>query len=335
MSLCSDDAMGGNAGAVGHQARCVSTSAPFGSSGVPIRIVRLDIWFHYDVSSRELTVDYTPVSVDKEGSDHQLSDYRTQFHPSTIGEDLTHKLARLAEYSESQLTPAQIEIDGVAGQGISRLWYIQVVPDRFGNRELHTAYYVGPDDRTPHERVIDQTEATKRFIDNIYPMCEQLAWAHLRERLGQPPGPRSNPKRKVFISYRKGSGARQRFVEAIAHRLGREGFVPWFDEWEIKAGDSIARELASGFQDVYAIVVGLSADYPAGRWAREEMETAITKRIEENIRVIPVLYKDGERPELLRSLRYVDCRDHSENNFERQFSDMIDALNEVDLNPYR
>jgi TIR domain len=80
---------------------------------------------------------------------------------------------------------------------------------------------------------------------------------------------------------------------------------------------------------VLTILVG------AGRWAREEMEPAITKRTEENIRIIPVLDEECERPELLRTLRYVDCRDHRESNFERQFSDMIDALNEVEVNPYR
>jgi hypothetical protein len=217
--------------------------------------------------------------------------------------------------------------------------YIQVVPDAapsfFGVRKLHAIYLVGADNAIPQTRVVEQTDAIRRLVDNIYPLCEQLAWAHLRERLGQPAGPRTNPKRKVLLSYRKGNADRQRFVETVAHRLGREGFVPWFDEWEIKAGDSIAGEIASGFRDVYAIIMVLSADYPDGPWARVEMETAITKRVEENLRIIPVLYEDCERPELLRRLRYVDCRDHSEENFERQFSDVIDALNEVDLNPYR
>ena len=308
----------------------------------PLRVLRFDLWFHYEMPARELVIDYAPITRDEASQEHKLTDYHAQFRLANdaIPENLRQKLARLADYSESQLTAPEIEIEGIPARGEPRLWYFQVVPDpdavqQFGIRRLHVTYYLTPTDRNAAERDVALTEAARRLIDNIYPMCEQLAWSHLRERLGHPAQPTTNPKRKVFLSYRKGNDQRQRFVEAIAHRLGREGFLPWFDQWEIKAGDSIARELSSGFQDVYGIVIVLSADYPSGRWAREEMETAITKRTEENIRIIPILYEDCERPELLRPLRYVDCRDHSEGNFERQFSDVIDALNELELNPYR
>lgn len=307
----------------------------------PLRVLRFDLRFHYEMAARKLVIDYTPVARDKAGQEHQLTDYHAQFRLANdaIPENLRQKLARLAEYAESQLTVPEIEIEGIPARGAPRLWYFQVSPypvvPQFGIHQLRVTYYLTPTDRSAAERDVELTEAARRLIDNIYPMCEQLAWSHLRERLGHPTRPTTNPKRKVFLSYRKSKDERQRFVEAIAHRLGREGFLPWFDQWEIKAGDSIARELTSGFQDVYGIVIVLSADYPSGHWAREEIETAIAKRTEENIRIIPILYEDCERPELLRPLRYVDCRDHFEGNFERQFSDVIDALNEIELNPYR
>jgi TIR domain len=79
----------------------------------------------------------------------------------------------------------------------------------------------------------------------------------------------------------------------------------------------------------------LTADYPDGRWAREELENAIAQRVEREIKVIPILYEPCERPELLRSLRYVDCTSHEPDLFEGQFLQIIDALNEIDLNPYR
>jgi hypothetical protein len=166
-------------------------------------------------------------------------------------------------------------------------------------------------------------------------MCEQLAWNRLREVSGVPVAPSSTGKKKVLISYRKTRGELRDFAKAVAHRLGREGFLPWFDEWEIRAGDSIARELEGALHEVYGIVLVLSRDYPGERWAREELEGAITKRVEQGIRVIPILYEECERPELLRSLSYVDCTDHSEEQFERQFLRIIDALNEIELNPYR
>jgi len=48
-----------------------------------------------------------------------------------------------------------------------------------------------------------------------------------------------------------------------------------------------------------------------------------------------VTIPDNPRPELLRTLRYVDCTSHAETQIERQFRDLIDALNEIELNPYR
>jgi hypothetical protein len=173
-----------------------------------------------------------------------------------------------------------------------------------------------------------------RLIESLIPTCEQLAWEDLRKRLGHPE-PGADHRKKVLISYRKGSIERQRFVEAIAHRLGREHFVPWYDEWEIKAGDSIARGIATGLENVYAMILVLTPDYPGERWAREEFESAITKRTEHGIRVIPVIYEPCQRPELLRTLRYVDCTSHEEAQIERQFLNLIDALNEIELNPYR
>lgn len=82
-------------------------------------------------------------------------------------------------------------------------------------------------------------------------------------------------------------------------------------------------------------MVVITADYPGERWAREELGAAITKRIEEGIRVIPVLYELCGLPELLRGLRYVNCTNHTGDQIEKQFGDLIDALNEIELNPYR
>jgi len=163
---------------------------------------------------------------------------------------------------------------------------------------------------------------------------DQLAWNDFRKRMGVEPVVTSG-KKKVLVSYRKTTPERIGFAESIAHRLGRDGFVPWFDDWEIRPGDSLPREIGDGFRDVYAVIMVLTADYPEGRWAREELETAITKRVEQNIRVIPVKYEPCSPPELLRSLVYVDCTRHDPQVFDAQFGRIIDALNELEMNPYR
>ena len=172
------------------------------------------------------------------------------------------------------------------------------------------------------------------MMANIWPICEQLAWDHLRGRLGARAVVPADSRKTVLISYRKSDVKRQEFVEALAHRLGQEGFRPWYDEWEIKAGDSLPREIGTGLAEAYAVIIVLSSDYPGGRWAREEFEATITKRIEQGTRVIPVLHEPCDRPSLLSSLSYIDCTDHRAQSFERQFLRLIDALNEIELNPY-
>ena len=154
-------------------------------------------------------------------------------------------------------------------------------------------------------------------------MCKQVASDQVDTR------------RRVLISYKSGSQQRQRFVETIAHRLGRERFLPWYDKWDIKAGRSIVREIAVGLRNCSAIILVLTPGYPGGRWAREELENAIAKRVEQGIRVIPVIYEACTVPELLRTLRYVDCTNYKATQTERQFRDLVDALSEIELNPYR
>jgi hypothetical protein len=187
------------------------------------------------------------------------------------------------------------------------------------------------DTATAHPSI---TEATQRLIDDVWSTIDQMAWSHFRERLGAST-PRTAPKQKVFLSYRKRTGDELvKFVKAIAHKVGREGFYPWVDEWEIKAGDSLPREIAAGLEDAYAIIIVLTPDYPEGRWAREEMEVAITKRAERKLKIIPVIYEPCERPTLLQPIVSVDATSHEPEDFEKQCLRIIDSLNELELNPY-
>jgi hypothetical protein len=244
---------------------------------------------------------------------------------------LNSKLKRIHEYCLAQVQPPDIDFGDVTVQGTVTPWYYQL-NRRIQPTRLNVAYRVND---SVSERIIPISEATQRLIDNIWPSIEQMAWDHLRTRLGAPSRP-STPKRMVYLGYRRSADqARRSFVRTTADKLGKEGFYPWWDEWQIKAGDSLPREMADGLENAHAIIIVLTPDFPDGRWAREELETAITLRVERNIKVIPVLFEHFERPTLLQSLRYVDATAHEPEDYERQFLEIIDALNEVDLNPYR
>jgi hypothetical protein len=307
-----------------------------------LKIASFTLWFSYEPSTFRLVISYTPCAIGKDGRTQPLDVYAAKFAKTRdeIPESLTRKLGRLGEYVQAMLEPPEIEVEGVPIRGnpilVSYVVSVGWELVGLGGAPVTATFDMpGVRARSVDLRFAEQPDGMRRLVENILPTCGQLSWEHLRERLGPATLTTGTQKRKVFITYRRGGQDRQQFVEALAHRLGRESFVPWYDEWEIRAGDSIPRELAAGLDKVYGILVVLTSDYPGERWARAELESAITQRAEQGIRVIPVLYEACDRPELLRALRYVDCTDHREEQFERQFRDLIDALNEIELNPYR
>jgi TIR domain len=103
----------------------------------------------------------------------------------------------------------------------------------------------------------------------------------------------------------------------VARRLGAQlrlvGADVWFDEWEIRAGDSIPGKVNEGLGAVDTVLLVWSADADSSQWVRAELETAIVAGLEEGtLRVIPLILDDTELPPLLRRLKRVDLRDGDE-----------------------
>jgi TIR domain len=176
----------------------------------------------------------------------------------------------------------------------------------------------------------DVTDGQHRLLDSVAVSMEKLAWDHLRQNLGASVS--KSPRAEVFISHRSSEDA---FAEALARRLGQESIVPFFDKWDVKAGDSIPGKIEGAFGRSIACVIILSDDFILGQWATAEMDTAITKRIQEDYRVIPVLYEKCDVPELLKPLRHVDFSSHDPQTFESKFGELIDAIYGLELNPFR
>lgn len=303
----------------------------------PSRTVsRLDVNFHYYDEDADFStcICYFPVVKQAAGGEAILRDYYGQrkLSSSEMPESLCEKLTRLRDYVAAEIVELpDLEI----GDEVFPAPPVHVVEIEVTTDGIMAVRFVAPMTTAVNMkkvRVSSLSAASQRLIQNMLPTYEQLAWDHFRTTLERPPV--KTLKKKVFVSYRRTKPEYKLFADAVAHRLGREGFLPWLDDWEIHAGDSIVREMGNGFRDVHAVIIILTEDYPAGKWAREVLETAIAKRVEERIRVIPVKYEDATIPELLRSLSYVDCTDHADGVFESQFRRIIDALNNLELNPY-
>jgi len=74
----------------------------------------------------------------------------------------------------------------------------------------------------------------------------------------------------VFLSH---SSKDQAVVRAVAERLRKDGLRVWFDEWQIKAGDSIPAKIEEGLEHSRVLVLCMSANAFGADWAQLEAGT--------------------------------------------------------------
>jgi len=116
----------------------------------------------------------------------------------------------------------------------------------------------------------------------------------------------------VFLSYNK---ANVEIARSVGAHLQLAGLDVWFDEWEIKAGDSIPGCLNEGLQgfDVFVVLWSEQASLSGG--VREELNTAIMRAMNETTnrtRVIPCRLDTTPLPPLIQARRWVDFSDRQE-----------------------
>ena len=74
----------------------------------------------------------------------------------------------------------------------------------------------------------------------------------------------------VFFSH---SAKDKAVVRSIAKRLRADGLRVWFDEWEIKPGDSIPSKIEEGLERSRVLVLCMSANAFGSEWAQLESQT--------------------------------------------------------------
>jgi hypothetical protein len=214
-------------------------------------------------------------------------------------------------------------IDDPVRTALRRSWEYLGSGFYFGTDEIP----IDPVDQVPGEAPVPPGLA--RLIESVLTTLKAKAWSDLRGRLGVPP---SVDKPLVFVSYRRG---RETFAKAVATRLGREGFLPWFDQWEVQPGDSLPGKIGEGLRKSVAFVPILTADYSAGVWATSEYETALVRALRGGLRIVPIVLEQGEKPPLLEPYVHVDFSDHDAETFERRMGEVIDGINRLEKNPFR
>ncbi len=134
-----------------------------------------------------------------------------------------------------------------------------------------------------------------------------------------------NPK--VFISH--ASEDKERFVLEFAKKLRSKGVDAWVDKWEIKPGDSIVEKIfEEGIKNCDVFIIVLSKYSANKKWIKEELNSAVIKRIEGKTRIIPIIIdEDVGVPTSLKHLMWVKVRDLS--NYEKEFQQILKTIYEV------
>ena len=137
---------------------------------------------------------------------------------------------------------------------------------------------------------------------------------------------------KAFISH---SSIDKPFVERLATDLRiREGIDAWLDKWEILPGDRIPKKLEEGLSSAGIFVLVLSPDSVNSQWVSYEKDAWLTAQVNEEVRarqesripsrrLIPILYKNCEKPFFLQSFLHISINDE---NYEEGFQQLVRGM---------
>jgi TIR domain len=119
---------------------------------------------------------------------------------------------------------------------------------------------------------------------------------------------------KVFISY---ASEDRSFARDLGTRLRAHGIDAWLDAWEILPGDSLIDKIfEEGLKNAQAVIVILSKSSVDKPWVREELNTAMVKRINGLSKLIPIILDDCEIPQALHSTVWIRIGDPSHYDVE-------------------
>jgi hypothetical protein len=109
---------------------------------------------------------------------------------------------------------------------------------------------------------------------------------------------------KLFLSY----SSRDRTLAAkIAQDLRTAGIDVWFDEWQLKVGDSIAQKIDEGLNSADFVAVLLSRQSVESVWSQLEWRSKLHDEARSRSNsILPLKADDCELPPLLRDKKYAD-----------------------------
>jgi hypothetical protein len=115
---------------------------------------------------------------------------------------------------------------------------------------------------------------------------------------------RAQNSRRVFLSHTR---ADKVFARRLTADLESLGFSVWFDEWELRVGDSLIERVESGIEASHWMIVVLSPAAIRSQWVLKELRSGLTKEIgSASVFVLPALCRRTVLPSFIRDKFYAD-----------------------------
>jgi hypothetical protein len=106
---------------------------------------------------------------------------------------------------------------------------------------------------------------------------------------------------QVFISHNVANKADARLLAAA---LAQRGVTVWFDEWNIRPGESIAAGIETGLTGSNVFVLVWSAAAARSNWVGAEVRAYLHRRVADaSLRIVPIMIDETTLPALVADYR--------------------------------
>lgn len=132
----------------------------------------------------------------------------------------------------------------------------------------------------------------------------------------------------VFISH--ASEDKDDVARPLAEALRNNGLSVWYDEFELKIGDSLRRKIDKGIANSNFGVIVISRDFINKGWTNYELDGLITKAVNGEQTMLPVWHNVTKREVINYSPSLADKLARSTTNFtvEEIADEIADLINE-------
>jgi hypothetical protein len=115
-----------------------------------------------------------------------------------------------------------------------------------------------------------------------------------------------NKSAKIFLSH---SSKDKAFVRKLASDLKSNDVPVWFDEWELKVGDSINQKIGEGINESGWLAVVISNNSIKSSWVEKELNAGLATELQKRqVFVLPIVIDNCDIPIFLRDKLFADFR---------------------------